>query len=108
MRIGDGSSDVCSSDLYRDVALGMTGRTVTIRTLDIGADKAVRTGLALSDAPNPALGLRGVPLSLARAGIFETQIRPIVNSAARRVGTECVSTCCSRWSPYHSQKTSSH
>src|SRR3546814_5858036 len=40
---------------YRDVALGMTGRTVTIRTLDIGADKADRTGLALSDEPNPAL-----------------------------------------------------
>ncbi|MDQ3057335.1 MAG: PEP-utilizing enzyme, partial [Pseudomonadota bacterium] len=45
---------------YRDVALGMTGRAVTIRTLDLGADKADRTGLALTDEPNPALGLRGV------------------------------------------------
>src|SRR3546814_1520993 len=66
---------------YRDVALGMTGRTVTIRTLDIGADKADRTGLALSDEPNPALGLRGVRLSLARAGIFETQMRAIVRAS---------------------------
>ena len=66
---------------YRDVALGMTGRTVTIRTLDIGADKADRTGLALSDEPNPALGLRGVRLSLARAGILETQMRAIVRAS---------------------------
>ncbi len=66
---------------YRDVILGMTGRAVTIRTLDIGADKADRTGLALSDEPNPALGLRGVRLSLARADIFETQMRAIVRAS---------------------------
>jgi hypothetical protein len=51
---------------YRDVVLGMTGRTVTIRTLDVGADKADRTGLALADEQNPALGVRGVRLSLLR------------------------------------------
>ncbi|HUH89404.1 MAG TPA: phosphoenolpyruvate-utilizing N-terminal domain-containing protein, partial [Lysobacter sp.] len=39
---------------YRDVVLGMSGRPVTIRTLDLGADKADRTGLALQDEPNPA------------------------------------------------------
>ncbi|HZW19282.1 MAG TPA: phosphoenolpyruvate--protein phosphotransferase [Luteimonas sp.] len=66
---------------YRDVALGMTGRTVTIRTLDIGADKADRTGLALTDEPNPALGLRGVRLSLSRAEIFEAQMRAIVRAS---------------------------
>jgi phosphotransferase system enzyme I (PtsI) len=66
---------------YRDVALGMTGRTVTIRTLDIGADKADRTGLALGDEPNPALGLRGVRLSLAHAAIFETQMRAIARAS---------------------------
>ena len=62
---------------YRDVALGMTGRAVTIRTLDLGADKADRTGLVLTDEPNPALGLRGVRLSLARGALFETQLRAI-------------------------------
>jgi len=66
---------------YRDVSLGMTGRTVTIRTLDLGADKADRTGLALTDEPNPALGLRGVRLSLARDGLFETQLRAIVRAS---------------------------
>jgi phosphotransferase system enzyme I (PtsI) len=66
---------------YRDLAIGMTGRTVTIRTLDIGADKADRTGLALAGEPNPALGLRGVRLSLARADIFEAQMRAIVRAS---------------------------
>lgn len=66
---------------YRDVALGMTGRTVTIRTLDIGADKADRTGLVLSDEPNPALGLRGVRLSLSRGDVFEAQMRAIVRAS---------------------------
>src|SRR3546814_5787358 len=59
----------------------MTGLPLSIRTLSIAADKAARTGLALSDAPNPALGLRGVRLSLARAGIFETQMRAIVRAS---------------------------
>ncbi len=66
---------------YRDLVLGMTGRTVTIRTLDLGADKADRTGLALRDEPNPALGLRGIRLSLAREDLFETQLRAIVRAS---------------------------
>ncbi|MBU8976587.1 MULTISPECIES: phosphoenolpyruvate--protein phosphotransferase [unclassified Lysobacter] len=67
--------------VYRDVVLGMTGRTVTIRTLDLGADKADRTGLALRDEPNPALGLRGVRLSLAREGLLEAQLRALVRAS---------------------------
>ena len=67
---------------YRDLVLGMTGRTVTIRTLDIGADKADNTGLALSNEPNPALGLRGVRLSLAREALFRTQLRAILRATA--------------------------
>ena len=66
---------------YRDVAIGMTGRTATIRTLDLGADKADKTGLALRDEPNPALGLRGVRLSLARDGLLHTQLRAIVRAS---------------------------
>ncbi|MGJ4729637.1 phosphoenolpyruvate--protein phosphotransferase [Luteimonas sp. SDU101] len=66
---------------YRDVALAMTGRTVTIRTMDIGADKADRTGLALADEPNPALGVRGVRLSLSRTLVFETQLRAILRAS---------------------------
>src|SRR4249919_462815 len=66
---------------YRDVVLGMTGRSVTIRTLDLGADQADRTGLVLPYEPNPALGLRGVRLSLSRAPLFETQLRAIVRAS---------------------------
>ncbi len=66
---------------YRDLVLGMTGRTVTIRSLDVGADKADRTGLALADEPNPALGVRGVRLSLLRDQMFETQLRAMVRAS---------------------------
>ena len=66
---------------YRDVVLGMSGRPVTIRTLDLGADKADRTGLALRGEPNPALGLRGVRLSLARTGLLETQLRAMLRAS---------------------------
>ena len=67
---------------YRDLVLGMTGRTVTIRTLDIGADKADGTALALIGEPNPALGLRGVRLSLSRIDLFRTQLRAILRASA--------------------------
>ncbi len=67
---------------YRDLVLGMTGRTVTIRTLDIGADKADGTGLALTGEPNPALGLRGVRLSLHRTDLFRTQLRAMLRASA--------------------------
>jgi phosphotransferase system enzyme I (PtsI) len=66
---------------YRDLVLGMTGRTVTIRTLDLGADKADRSGLVLDNEPNPAMGVRGVRLSLQRPGLFETQLRAIARAS---------------------------
>jgi len=66
---------------YRDLVLGMTGRTVTIRTLDLGADKADRSGLVLENEPNPAMGLRGVRLSLARPALFDTQLRAIARAS---------------------------
>ena len=66
---------------YRDVVLGMSGRPVTIRTLDLGADKADRTGLVLGNEENPALGLRGVRLSLVHGDLFDTQLRAIVRAS---------------------------
>lgn len=69
-------------EAYADVVRAMRGRPVTIRTLDIGADKADRSGLALANEPNPALGLRGVRLSLARPDVFTTQLRAILRAAA--------------------------
>lgn len=66
---------------YRDLVLGMTGRSVTVRTVDLGADKIDHAGLALRDEPNPALGLRGVRLSLAHPRILETQLRALLRAS---------------------------
>ena len=66
---------------YRELVLGLTGRTATIRTLDLGADKADDTGLALRNEENPALGLRGIRLSMARREIFRTQLRAILRAS---------------------------
>lgn len=65
---------------YRDLVLGMGGAPVTIRTLDLGADKADGTGLAMAAEPNPALGVRGVRLSLRRPAIFAMQLRAILRA----------------------------
>jgi len=67
---------------YRDAVLAMDGRPVTFRTLDLGADKADRAGLALANEENPALGVRGVRLSLLYDKVFDTQLRAIARAAA--------------------------
>lgn len=67
---------------YRDLVLAMGGRPVTIRTLDLGADKAHDSALPLPDEANPALGLRGLRLSLARGELFRTQLRAILRASA--------------------------
>jgi phosphotransferase system enzyme I (PtsI) len=81
---------------YRDLVLGMAGRVVTIRTLDLGADKADHSGLTLRSEPNPALGLRGVRLSLAHEVLFLTQLRAILRAAAYGPVRVLVPMVCSR------------
>ncbi len=56
------------------------GRTLTIRTLDIGADK-MAPGLGIGQGPNPALGLRAIRLSIRHPELMETQF-----AAALRAG----------------------
>src|SRR3546814_18291953 len=99
MRISDWSSDVCSSDLAN---------------LAIGIDAGAPRGMDLVEGLAPEVGLRvdlhdqageraagnlggfahGLELAGAEIGIH-------LRSEERRVGKECVSTCRSRWSPYH-------
>ncbi|GAA0713653.1 phosphoenolpyruvate--protein phosphotransferase [Dokdonella soli] len=67
---------------YRDLVLGMGGLPVTIRTLDLGADKADSSGLVLDDEENPALGVRGVRLSLRRPQLMANQLRAILRASA--------------------------
>jgi len=81
---------------YREVVLGMGGLPVTIRTLDLGADKIDSTGLAMSREPNPALGVRGVRLSLVYPEVFATQLRAILRAASLgrvRILVPMVTTC---------------
>src|SRR3546814_14786071 len=98
MRISDWSSDVCSSDLF-----GRVGRIVAelLRThqrpyiavdADIDAVAAARRDgfiVRYADVARPG--------SLNQLTIENADAR----SEERRVGKECVSTCRSRWSPYH-------
>ncbi len=66
---------------YRDAILSAGGLPVTIRTLDLGADKADSAGLTVASEPNPALGVRGVRLSLRLPDVFVTQLRAILRAS---------------------------
>src|SRR3546814_1661194 len=77
MRISDWSSDVCSSDLPSSVCQRSSPVSETIGS--ISGSGAGRLGLQSR---------------------HETR-EPWTRSEERRVGKECVSTCRSRWSPYH-------
>jgi phosphoenolpyruvate-protein phosphotransferase (PTS system enzyme I) len=66
-------------EAYRDVVEGMKGRPVTIRTLDVGADKPMDGEGYV--AVNPALGLRAIRYCLAEPQVFNTQLRAILRAS---------------------------
>src|SRR3546814_8545571 len=76
MRISDWSSDVCSSDLMASSTCHVLGGTKRLRL-----ERIVRPQGRSWARQYPAAGR--------------------TRSEERRVGKECVSTCRSRWSPYH-------
>ena len=65
---------------YKKAVVAMKGRPVTIRTLDIGADKPLDQ--SEHTALNPALGLRAIRYCLAEPQIFLTQLRAILRASA--------------------------
>src|SRR3546814_8512976 len=86
MRISDWSSDVCSSDLailsnekFRGVRLTIEGSKLGLQTHNPEHEEAEE---------DLEVSYDGGPVEIGR-------------SEERRVGKECVSTCRSRWSPYH-------
>src|SRR3546814_14997458 len=117
MRISDWSSDVCSSDL----------RARSVRR-PLGADRqagaGIRAAAALCRSARPGQGRSHRCRSRRQAGadqFLRLLVRALpgrasladgagagggdrARSEAPRVGKECVSTCRSRWSPYHSKK----
>ncbi len=65
---------------YRKAVIAMKGRPVTIRTLDVGADKPLDK--AEETALNPALGLRAIRYCLSEPQMFLTQLRAILRASA--------------------------
>lgn len=65
---------------YKHVAEAMKGMPVTIRTLDLGADKQMNPD-TVSNCANPALGLRAVRLCLSEPQIFITQLRALLRAS---------------------------
>src|SRR3546814_12988048 len=83
MRISDWSSDVCSSDLQLVQAAWPQKPDVGRRTVDVYVGR-----------------LRRTLTSAAQRDLILT-VWSIGSTEERRVGNECVSTCRSRWYPYH-------
>jgi len=65
---------------YKTVAEAMKGAPVTIRTLDLGADKQMNPDTVVNCA-NPALGLRAIRLCLSEPQIFHTQLRALLRAS---------------------------
>src|SRR3546814_11864265 len=100
MRISDWSSDVCSSDLIRGGGACDVGREqhrlhagVDVQHVQITAVTLVIDG----DVVIVAIGTQG------QVGMLAAMVQQY-RSEERRVGTECVSTCRSRWSPLTKKK----
>lgn len=68
-------------EAYRTVVKALSGKPVTIRTFDVGADKMLR-GMSPRTEPNPALGLRAVRYSLAEPQMFLIQLRALLRASA--------------------------
>jgi len=67
-----------------EIVAAMSGRPVTIRTLDIGGEKLTSSlGAHFAETPNPALGLRAIRLSLKERKLLEMQLAAILRAGAR-------------------------
>src|SRR3546814_4874807 len=90
MRISDWSSDVCSSDLRGGAGKEMVSHVTGLAVHDTRSTPfmtfVIMAGLG---------GERPLPCSIS----FQSSGK--FRSEERRVGKECVSTCRSRWAPYH-------
>jgi len=69
-------------EAYRRAVDGMNGLPVTLRTVDVGADKPLDEARHDAAHLNPALGLRAIRWSLADPSMFLTQLRAILRAAA--------------------------
>src|SRR3546814_9900774 len=116
MRISDLSSDVCSSDLDLAVGgsvldhraiVGYAGREAQPEQLamqPVADRERVQLEYPFGEQADPGHQLQGQPFRgrpVRQHRLAETAAGDAGRSEERRVGKECVSTCRSRWSPYH-------
>src|SRR3546814_18642992 len=105
MRISDWSSDVCSSDLvdhqavqnlrqFLNGAVDLSGTQPQTMAVDGGIRAPIDDRTATRCDANP------VPVPTGAGIHIEIAVAIALRSEARRVGTECVSTCRSRWYQY--------
>src|SRR3546814_2274950 len=92
MRISDWSSDVCSSDL------APTQSELVVLAAESREELLQRARAALAHLQSASLPEVAKACSAYARG---AQRLALIRSEERRVGKECVSTCRSRWSPYH-------
>src|SRR3546814_16444516 len=114
MRISDWSSDVCSSDLREYRIFGIGDRLALRRLADQafavlgeGDDRRRRAraldifdNLGLAALHDRDTAIRGAEVDPDHFG-HNVNVLVALSSEERRVGKECVSTCRSRWSPFH-------
>ncbi len=85
-RDGDLPGEDEQFEAYRDAVVAMHGLPVTVRTVDIGADKPLDRMTAQEHRQehglNPALGLRAIRWSLSEPGMFRQQLRAILRASA--------------------------
>src|SRR3546814_13772770 len=99
MRISDWSSDVCSSDLPLIDAVAQELTAVHADTV-----RALLAQAEVAAADIGVIGFHGHTVAHRPDRHWTWQIgdgAALARSEERRVGKECVSTCRSRWSPYH-------
>jgi phosphotransferase system enzyme I (PtsI) len=70
-------------EFFASLVRGMDGKTVTLRTLDVGGDKlpVALAGYAAADTANPALGLRAIRLSLRERRLLDIQFAAMLRAA---------------------------
>src|SRR3546814_12209305 len=100
MRISDWSSDVCSSDLLKKDVEAADAVLFVTPEYNRAMPGVLKNAIDIASRPWGTNSFAGKP-----AGVLGISVGAIgtalARSEERRVGKECVSTCRSRWSPYH-------
>src|SRR3546814_11552695 len=104
MRISDWSSDLCSSDLRQRAVIALVDGDVAglLVRHDMLVEVAVkRAAFGIRDGGEEGGVVGG---GAGRDDLHDRLLSVLNRSEERRVGQECVSTCRSRWSPFHSKQ----